>query len=98
MHTSRMPDRQLLGLTVVLSLGASAVALVTSGFDWLSVAISFPFFITASYYSLRLSRWLGNRAAPQQPPPSEHQPTEATTSRPEHAQQRRQRRRRKSRR
>ena len=93
-----MVDRQLLVMTVLLSLAASVFALVTSGFDWLVVAIAVPFFVTSSYYSLRISRWLSRRVVPQPEPPPVQEPTPSTTQRPEHAQQRRRRRRRKSRR
>jgi hypothetical protein len=93
-----MIDRQLLAMTVVLSLVASAIALATSGGDWVTVAISLPLFMTASFWSLKLSRWFTHRVMPQPEAPVEPTPTEATTARPEHAQRRRRQRRTRSRR
>ena len=89
-----MPDRQLLVMTVVISLVAAAVTLVTSGGDWVAVLISLPIFVTFSFWSLRISRWLARRLVPQPQPPEPQVPTEPTSPRPEHARRRRRRRRR----
>ena len=93
-HTAGMLDRQLLIMTVVLSLVASVIAFVSSDGDWLTVAISLPLFMTASFWSLRLSRWFTRRVVPPPQPPADPTPTEPTTARPEHVRRRRQRRRR----
>jgi hypothetical protein len=89
-----MLDRQLLIMTVVLSLIASAIAFVSSGGDLLTVAISLPLFVTASFWSLRISRWFARRVVPEPETAEPPSPTKATTDRPEHARRRRKRRRR----
>jgi len=93
-----MIDRQLLARTVALSLVASAIGLVASGGDWVTVGISLPLFMTASFWSLKLSRWFTRRVVPERQAPVEPTSTESTTARPEHAQRRRQQRRRRGRR
>ena len=86
-------------MTVVLTLVASVIAFASSGGDWLTVVVSLPLFVTASYWSLLLSRWIARKIAgtprPAPPPPPRVEPT---TSRPEHVRRRRQRRRRRGRR
>ncbi|MXW34976.1 MAG: hypothetical protein F4X26_04155 [Chloroflexi bacterium] len=93
-----MLDRQILVMTVVLSLVAGVISFASSGGDWLTVAISMPLFVTASFWSLQLSRWISRKIVgePKEVPPP--QPTAPTTSRPGHAQRRRRRRRQRGRR
>lgn len=93
-----MLDRQLLVMTVVLSLVASVIAFVSSGGDWFTVAISLPLFLTASLWSLRLSRWFARRFVPEPKVPVEPTPTEPTTERPQHVRRRRRQRRGRGRR
>ncbi|MDE2696055.1 MAG: hypothetical protein OXH97_06000 [Chloroflexota bacterium] len=93
-----MLDRQILVMTVVLSLVAGVISFVSSGGDWLTVAVSMPLFVTASFWSLQLSRWISRKIAgePKEVPPP--QPTAPTTTRPGHVQRRRRRRRQRGRR
>lgn len=93
-----MLDRQILLMTVVLSLLAGGIAFVSSGGDWLTVAISMPLFVTASFWSLQLSRWISRKIVGEPEPVLPPTPTEATTARPEHVQRRRRRRRQRGRR
>ena len=88
----RMPDRQLLVMTVVVAGVASLVSLVTSHGDWVSTLIAFPLFVTFAFWSILFSRWITRRFA-KTPEPVVRQPTEPTSKRPEHAQRRRRRRR-----
>ena len=88
----RMPDRQLLVMTVVVAGAASLVSLVTSGGDWVSTLIALPLFATFAFWSILFSRWLTRRFA-KTPEPVMHEPTAPTTKRPGHAQRRRRRRR-----
>ena len=88
----RMPDRQLLVMTVVVAGAASLVALVTSGGDWASTLIALPLFMTFAFFSILFSRWLTRRFV-KTPEPVVHEPTAPTSKRPEHAQRRRRRRR-----
>ena len=81
-------------MTLVLTLVASVIAFVSSGGDWVTVAISLPLFVTASFWSLRLSRWFARKVVPQPEPIEPPRPTEPTSERPEHVRRRRQRRRR----
>ena len=89
-----MLDRQILVMTLVLSLVAGGIAFVSSGGDWLTVVVSMPLFVTASFWSLQLSRWIARKVVPQPEPVTPPGPTEPTTARPEHVQRRRRRRRR----
>ena len=93
-----MLDRQILVMTVVLSLVAGVISFVSSGGDWLTVAVSMPLFVTASFWSLQLSRWIARKFVPQPEPEAPPTPTEPTTTRPQHAQRRRRRRRQRGRR
>ncbi len=93
-----MLDRQILVMTVVLSLVAGVISFVSSGGDWLTVAVSMPLFVTASFWSLQLSRWIARKFVPQPEPEAPPTPTQPTTARPEHAQRRRRRRRQRGRR
>lgn len=88
----RMPDRQLLVMTVVVAGAASLVSLVTSGGDWVSTLIALPLFATLAFWSILFSRWLTRRFA-KTPEPVAHEPTAPTSRRPGHAQRRRRRRR-----
>ena len=88
----RMPDRQLLVMTVVVAGAASLVALVTSGGEWLPTLIALPLFMTFAFWSILFSRWLTRRFV-KTPEPVVHEPTAPTSKRPEHAQRRRRRRR-----
>ncbi|MYE46398.1 MAG: hypothetical protein F4X25_06530 [Chloroflexi bacterium] len=88
----RLPDRQVLVMTVVVAGLASLVSLVLSRGDWVSMLISLPLFVTLAFWSLLLSRWLTRRFV-KTPEPVVHEPTPPSSSRPEHAQRRRRRRR-----
>ena len=85
-------------MTVALSLLAGVISFVSSGGDWVTVAISMPLFVTASFWSLQLSRWISRKIVGEREPVVPPTPTEATTARPEHVQRRRRRRRQRSRR
>ena len=85
-------------MTVVLTLAATATAFVTSGGDWLTAAVSLPLIATASFWSLRLSRWITRKIVPPRLPPSRPPPTAPTSARPEHARRRRRSRRGRGRR
>jgi hypothetical protein len=89
-----IPDRQLLLMTVVVAAAASIVAFVSSGGDWVGVLIALPIFLTFSFYSIRISRWLANRVAPPPESAEAPEPTPQTSQRPEHARRRRRKRRR----
>ncbi len=88
----RLPDRQLLVMTVVVAGLASLVSLVTSGGNWASTLIAFPLFATFAFWSILFSRWLTRRFV-KAPEPVVHEPTAPSSKRPEHAQRRRRRRR-----
>ena len=93
-----IPDRKLLIQTVGVSSVAFAAAVVFQ--DWLTALLSLPIFVTVSYWSLRVSRWLSRRVNPQ-PQGSElsaAEPTAPSSDRPEHARRRRGRRRQRGRR
>lgn len=81
-------------MTVVLTLAATAMAFVTSGGDLLTAAISLPLIATASFWSLRLSRWITSKIAPPRPARAAPPPTAPTSARPDHARRRRSRRKR----
>ena len=91
----RLPDRQLLMMTVVVTALASAFSLFSSGGDWAATLITLPLFATVAFWSIMFSRWLSRRFS-KQPEPVVHEPTEPTTKRPEHVQRRRRRRRPRS--
>jgi hypothetical protein len=83
--------RQVLILTLALSIGATAFVYFTTGEDWRSALLMFPIILTTSFGSFALSRRIAERFAPK--PPGPPPPLEPSTERPEHAQRRRQRRR-----
>lgn len=88
----RMPDRQLLLMTVVVTTLAAAFSLITSGGDWAATLFTVPLFATVAFWSILLSRWLSRRFV-KQPEPVRHEPTAPRSKRPQHAQRRRGRRR-----
>ena len=92
----RLPDRQLLTMTVVVSALACAFYFFTSGRDWAATLIVLPLFVTVAFWSILLSRWISRRFTKRPEPVLPEQPTEPTSRRPDHAQRRRRRRRPRS--
>lgn len=88
----KLPDRQVLVMTVVVSGVASLVSLVLSRGDWVSTLISLPIFMTLAFWTILFSRWLTRRFV-KEPEPVVYEPTAPSSKRPEHAQRRRRRRR-----
>ena len=97
-HTDcmRLPDRQLLTMTVIVTALASVVSLVTSGGDWVATLVVLPLYVTVAFWSIMLSRWISRRFTKRPEPVAPQQPTEPTTRRPGHVQRRRRRRRPRS--
>lgn len=93
-------DRQILILTAVVTGVVSLLTVLTTG-NWSVTALTIPLVASAAFWSLRISRGLGQRLQrrygppPPAPPPP---PPEPTSERREHAQRRRQRRRQRGRR
>ena len=92
----RLPDRQLLTMTVVVAALASAFSFISSGGDWAATLIVLPLFVTVAFWSILLSRWISRRFTKRPEPVLPEQPTEPTTKRPDHVQRRRRRRRPRS--
>jgi hypothetical protein len=96
-------DRQILGLTAFVTVMVTGLTALSTH-DWTITAIIIPFVASAAFWSLHLSRrigqWLQRRYAP--PPASmriyEDDVASHTSERPEHAQRRRHRRRQRGRR
>ena len=92
----RLPDRQLLTMTVVVSALACAFSFFSSGGDWAATLVVLPLFVTVAFWSILLSRWISRRFTKRPEPVIPEQPTESTSRRPDHAQRRRRRRRPRS--
>jgi hypothetical protein len=96
-------DRQILWFTLIITALVCGLTLLSSG-DWQVTAITLPLVATAAFWSLRLSRRIGQMLQRRYPPPqaSTRPPSEdslePTSERPEHAQRRRHRRRQRGRR
>ncbi len=88
-------DRQILILTAVVTAIVTGLTVLATR-DWTVTALTIPLVASAAFWSLRISRRIGQRLQrrygppPPTPPPP---PPEPTSGRPEHAQRRRQRRR-----
>jgi hypothetical protein len=94
-------DRQVLTLTLVVTLFVTALLLLTTRGDWVVALFMVPLVASAAFWSLRISRGLAGRLERRYgppPPPPPPQPAQPTSERPEHAQRRRQRRRQRGRR
>jgi hypothetical protein len=96
-------DRQILWLTLLVTAMVCGLTVLSTG-DWMITAITIPLVASAAFWSLRLSRRIGQMLQRRYaPPPNASRPDvddipEQTSERPEHAQRRRHRRRQRGRR